>query len=213
MPVKYAPIEQKLLEGFQILLPPGIPVNFQFPPKIKSDNMTGDFKNVGEGNSVPGIYPAFSYAGPNERVWSLETTYIIDGDKWTNAKVRGECGKLRSYYFDIRNVIDQDAAGILIRLWGFGGVSETTAFMRGLSIKHSDTLILPTSEQTVNSIGSDSYAKDTTVSPIDNVYSLRTDVSFDLVMWWNFQPVGQKTEPMEKGVPAMPEGSEDRMWY
>ena len=184
--MQYASQDLELASSFVLKWPGGPQQEFQFPPKVTANSMSGDFRD--EGEKVIGIYPAFTYAGPNERYFSIETCYIVDGDMWTARTVRRALQYFRSYYFNLKDLIDARKAGIMAKMWNMSGNDETTFFMRNLSIKHSDRYV---------GEGSD-------------VHPLRTDVTFDLVLWWNYEPVGQTNVPangLEDG-----EGNKES-WY
>ena len=97
----------------------------------------------------------------------------MDGDLWTVGSVRRAVQYFRSYYFNLKELFSNEKAAILAKFWNMGGDGETTFFMRNLNIKHSDRYV---------GEGSD-------------VHPLRTDVSFDLVLWWNFSPLTGGNEP------------------
>jgi hypothetical protein len=172
MAVKYAGIDLTLASTFTMKWPTGGQQNFQFPPKITSNSMSGDFKDASP--KVIGIYPAFTYAGPNERYFSIETCYIVDGTIWDGAAVNAAVQSFRSYFFELKDSINAGKAGIRAKFWNIGGDNETTFFMRNLNIKHSST-----------------YVGGETPFP------LRTDVTFDLVLWWNFEPLGNGNKPAD----------------
>jgi hypothetical protein len=171
MAMRYASQDLELASSFVLKWPEGPQQEFQFPPKITANSMSGDFRD--EGAKIIGIYPAFTYAGPNERYYSIETSYIVDGDLWTVGSVRRAVQYFRSYYFNLKELFSNEKAAILAKFWNMGGDGETTFFMRNLNIKHSDRYV---------GEGSD-------------VHPLRTDVSFDLVLWWNFSPLTGGNEP------------------
>ena len=186
MAMRYASQDLELASSFVLKWPEGPQQEFQFPPKITANSMSGDFKD--EGAKTIGVYPAFTYAGPNERYYSIETSYIVDGDLWTVGSVRRAVQYFRSYFFNLKDLISAEKAGILAKFWNMGGDGETTFFMRNLNIKHSDRYV---------GEGSD-------------VHPLRTDVSFDLVLWWNFMPLTGGNEP-KNGLES-DEGTQES-WY
>lgn len=181
-------------------------VEFQFPPKIRSNNMSGEFKDVSP--KTPGLYPQYAYAGPNERSYAIETVYIVDSNylggqnSWTANKIKRNLQIFRQYFFDLRENFNSNNAGVKAILWDYGGSDETTFFIRGLSIKHSDTYI------------SDG---------ITGVHPLRTDLSFELVLWWNYEPLlgieGAKDGLAKVELPAEAQAKidkgqyADRSWY
>lgn len=192
-----------LVQSFVMQYPPngkGPFQLFQFPPKITSNNMSGDFSELGDGQKTPGIYPAYAYGGPNERSWTCETTYIIEGGGfWNNARVKQEVQKYRQYYFTLRKFFDDQTALIYFNMWGLGGQEYGHAFMRNLSIKHSSTMIIPPegqdlkSDVVISGTNSDKASVKNTESTkrlekLQLAYPLRTDVSWELVYWANFKP-------------------------
>lgn len=168
--------------------------DWQFPPKITGNNMSGDF--TGQDVKAPGVYPGFAYAGPNERYFNIETHYIQDGSLWTAKRIKQNLKIFRDYYFNLKLIYDdaQHSASIKGLLWDFAGDTETTFFIRSLNIKHGTSYI------------SDDDA---------NVFPLRTDLSFELVAWWNFEPLadsgGFDKDARDKF--AKHAGSADVAWY
>jgi hypothetical protein len=186
MAMRYASQDLELASSFVLKWPGGPQQEFQFPPKITANSMSGDFKD--EGPKIMGIYPSFTFAGPNERYYSIETSYIVDGDLWTVGSVRRAVQYFRAYFFNIKDLIATEKSGILAKFWNMGGDGETTFFMRNLNIKHSDRYV---------GEGSD-------------VHPLRTDVSFDLVLWWNYLPLSQGSEP-KNGLES--DAGTQESWY
>ena len=186
MAMRYASQDLELASSFVLKWPGGPQQEFQFPPKITSNSMSGDFRD--EGAKVIGVYPAFTYAGPNERYVSIETCYIVDGDLWTSGSVKRAVQYFRAYFFNLKDSFNSSSAGILAKFWGVGGDGENTFFMRNLNIKHSDRYV---------GEGSD-------------VHPLRTDVSFDLVLWLNYEPLTGGNEPKN----GLDEGAGNQeSWY
>ena len=188
MGMEYTEIDSILVPGFKMSLPSSGTVEFQFPPKITNDSMSGDFKNVT--TPIPGHYPMFVYAGPNERFFTVETCYIVDGASWNAGKIKGVLRKLRSYYFDLRLTLSANKGAIKCKFWDMAGDSETTFFMRNLNIKHGQTMISSSTSKDSSMGRSSRDAMSAT-----GVFPLRTDVTFDLVLWWNFVPIKNALEP------------------
>lgn len=190
MGMEYTEIDSILVPGFKMSLPSSGAVEFQFPPKITNDSMSGDFKNVTE--PIPGHYPMFVYAGPNERYFTVETCYIVDGANWKAGKIKEVLRKLRSYFFELRLTLSANKGAIKCKFWDMAGDSETTFFMRNLNIKHGQTMV-SSSTSTVSNMGLRGGGGSTTSAA--GVFPLRTDVTFDLVLWWNFMPIKDALAP------------------
>ena len=219
----YSQHDNGLKDKFLLQYPPngaGPIQRFQFPPKVTTDLMSGNFSELGDGRKTPGLYPGYAYAGPNERYWSIETSYIIDGGSWDNVRVMNEVKKYRTYYFDLVGYMDDNESLIYMKLWGMGAAIQGRAFMRNLSIKHSGPIITPQGEsansqvdkvrQSQNSQSSQS-GQGTSIDGYDISYPLRTDVSFDLVYWASFAPFGDaktKDNPGKESLVQFPE-----VWY
>ncbi len=205
MAVTYLPIEQTLINDFEMLYPATVgggqqKQEFQFPPIIKTNSMSGTFtedSSNGDTNA-PGVYPAFMYKGPNQREFTVETTYIIDGATWDNDKVISEVRKYRSYYFDLSEVFGTEEeeeneqlvkkAAIMMKMWGFTGPSAMPVYMSNLSITHSGPIILPEQNSLKNnaSIAPTGYVRQPEAPVVRNTqyaYSMKTDVSFSLTLW------------------------------
>lgn len=177
-------------DGFILQFPkPGggkpVQVEWQFPPKIVNNNMSGEFQS--NSPRLPGLYPTYSYSGPNERSFNVETTYVIDGGYWNTERVKKNVKLFRDYFFDIRDAFTKEISGILVKLWDYGGNGKTTFFIRNLSIKHNSTYI-----STKNGQGG-----------YKDIHPLRTDVSFELVLWWNYVPLKGQLNPINNvaGIP------------
>lgn len=202
---------------------------FQFPPIIKTNVMSGTFtEDASNGDTnAPGQYPGYMYRGPQQREFTVETTYIIDGASWDNDKVISEVRKYRSYYFDLTQLFDSPAengggedgqaavnakvnppqgkAAIMMRMWGFSGLKEMPVYMSNLSISHSGPLILPETRTLRNnaSIAPTGYRRQSNVPDVRNTqyaYSMKTDVSFSLTLWVPYSATAKTIEEDESPI-------------
>jgi hypothetical protein len=180
MPVDYAGHDFLLAEECELELPDGELVNFQFPPRILSDNRKG---NWNEGD-LRGEEPVAVFKNSGPREMTMSWTYIVDGAEWTTENVVYEIKKVRGYF---ANVLEADARQRSL-ICGFkyglyGDQSRFSARIKSIDVKHSDTLVMP----------SDGFNVDTTLA-----FPLRTDVTIDLRLWT--KGGANKTQDLERLV-------------
>jgi hypothetical protein len=154
----YTAFDIDLRQRLTMRYPNGVAQEFQFPPLVNTDMMSGEFTKSGP--PAPGIYPIYVYGGPNERVIGLETSYVIEGGEWSLNKVRTEVQKYRAFFFELKAVAGNDKS-IKSKIYDIGTGKEGTFFIRSLSINHGNSLIKSGGQ----------------------VYPLKTDVKFELVYW------------------------------
>src|SRR4051794_30825544 len=96
MPQLYTKHDEELC-AFVLLVLNG-PVEFQFPPRLTSDNRRGTWSE----GELRGTEPVavFSTSGPREM--SLSWTYIVDGGKWTVDKISENIRRVRGYFAEVR---------------------------------------------------------------------------------------------------------------
>lgn len=141
-------------------------VDFQFPPKILSDNRSATWSE----GEIMGREPIAILKKSGPRVFSMTWTYVVESitDRtesiWTIEKIRTEVNKVRGYFPDIdrlgglrKNLI------IYFQHEMITGYGAWTCRIKDVSVKHSENLI-----------GNPGY-----------VYPLRTDITVDLRLWTN----------------------------
>lgn len=159
--------------GRTIVRPRKDRVEFQFPPKVLSDNRKGTWDET----DYRGVAPIAIYASSQPRNITLQLTYICDGE-WTWDKIKKNITLIRGYFQRIVDINGkQKGAGdqrnfvIRLKLWAIGGDQPMTFRMRSCDVKYSETMIGDTGTNTVSS-GRFSYAS--------KAYPLRTDITIDL---------------------------------
>lgn len=139
-------------------------IPLQFPPKILSDNRKG---NWNENNQVAGKEPVATIENTGPREFALLLTYIVDGDSqgtWTTDRISKITHRLRGYYALMRNKGDARNLFVNFKYIGFGGSEPITCYIRGIDVKHGDTLMYSPSNP-------------------EQSFPLRTDVTLDMRIW------------------------------
>ncbi len=141
---------------------------FQFPPKILSDGR----KSQWEENSVPGREPVAVFSTSGAREFALVITYIVDSieDKegsFSPNRISQITHFLRGYYAWGRNTADQRNYVVKFKYIGYGGGQPTSCYIRGIDVKHSDTIILNTNP----------------AEGVSRSFPLRTDITLDMRIW------------------------------
>jgi hypothetical protein len=139
----------------------GLRVKFQFPPKITTDSRKGEWDE----SSFQGSEQIALYTKSGPREITLIFTYIVDGGKWTTYEISNQVYQLRRYFSNYRgdNGFIRDLA-VRFRMWYFGGKDPMSFRIKGVDVKHSETLVAPNGD-------------------VSKAYALRTDVTVDLRMW------------------------------
>lgn len=166
MAAEYTGHDLLLIEECELELPDGGLVNFQFPPRLLSDNRKG---NWNEGD-LRGEEPVAVFKNSGPREMTLSWTYIVDGADWTTETVVDEVRRIRGYFANILEDGDRQRSLICGFKYGLYGSQERfSARIKSIDVKHGDTLVMPS-----NGEGS----VDTT-----KAYPLRTDITVDLRLW------------------------------
>lgn len=178
MPMKYTPADEALRNAVTLRFVNGPKIEFQFPPKITSDGRKGEWK---EGN-LPGTEPLAAYQKSGPREITLVATYIVDGGLWTTERVSQTVRELRGYFARVRNPNQQGQRNLVVKfqMWRLGGDKEMSCRIKGVDIKHSDTIVSPCNGGVINP---------------KLAYPLRTDITVDLRIWTKGGP--QKTQNLE----------------
>ena len=146
-----------------------VPIRFQFPPRILSDNRKGTWK---EGD-LRGTEPVavFETSGPREITFSW--TYIVTSNDtgvtglgFSTSAIAKQVKIVRGYFAVVRGR-GEGARNLIVRFrYGlFGDPNEyMTARIKSIDVKHGDTIIIP---------GGDAK----------KAFPLRTDITIDLRLW------------------------------
>jgi hypothetical protein len=145
----------------------GTPIKFQFPPVVKSDNKSVDYKEHSMGN----IEPIATFTGSGPRQISLAWVYVVtngnsNGVKWTAREVAKQVKTLRNYYYSTNQKFYRGDGILVINfgaydIVGVSGQASMSFRSDSVSISHSDTV----------------------VKSDDMYYSLKTDIEMKLKLW------------------------------
>ena len=152
-------------------------IEFQFPPRILSDNRSADWN---EGN-LPGSEPVANYKTSSAREMSLQFTYIVDDystdipDKtfngiWSIGRIKKQIVKLRGYFSLLKNNNKRSAQIVYFRYPLFTGYETWSCRIKNVNVKHGETIV---GNPLVN-VGS---------GYLPSVFPLRTDVTLDIRLW------------------------------
>lgn len=136
-------------------------VKFQFPPIVKSDNKTVNWKEVDLRSAEPFAY----FMGAKAREILFKWTYIVthtDGGEWDIETISSLVKNIRGYFY--QSVSDN----LIVDFYVYDVVGDSKSGSMsfrsdGINVDHSDTVI-----------------KDG-----DKYYPLRTDLSMKLKLWTN----------------------------
>lgn len=175
-------------------------IEFQFPPKMTSDNRRGNWKE----GELRGSEPVSNYTTSGPREMTLAWTYIVEdryekGSGWTVQKIAQNIRNLRGYFSRVRARGDQRNLIVEFGMWahtalidgGYSGSSyRATCRIKSVNVKHGPSLIVPTYNNpqalTSSSQAQTQSNKDLVNNTIPFIaYPLRTDVSIDLRLWTN----------------------------
>lgn len=169
-------------------------IEFQFPPKITSDNRSGTWKE----GELRGKEPIANYTTSGPREMTMAWTYIVEdraekGKGWTAQRIAQNVRNLRGYFSRVRAKGDQRNLVIEFGMWahtanvdgGYSGSDYRATFrLKSVNVKHGPSLIVPTYSD-LNSATSQTNANllNNTIPFI--AYPLRTDVVVDIRLWTN----------------------------
>ena len=141
-------------------------VEFQFPPKILSDNRKGSWVEGELRGSEP--IAVFKTSGPRDITFSW--SYIVDRDgdentKFSTAFIAKQVKLVRGYFASVRAIKERQRNLVVkFKYILFGGTNIMTCRIKSINVKHSDTIICPGNN-------------------INNSYPLKTDIIIDLRLW------------------------------
>lgn len=198
--IKYSEQDRSIAESVYLKLGEYEPIEFQFPPKLLSDNRRGSW----DAYEVPGTEPSANYAASGAREMPLSFTYIVDSyasptigpgigsGEWTILRIKNQIMKLRGYYTVLRpNDADRESYLVEFSYPWLTGMRNYSCLMRGVDIKHGETLV-----------GSGR-----------NVFPLRTDVVCDLRLWTNGTYDSDTTKAVQDFKGLLPEPKLEDLWY
>jgi len=165
MGVFYTGHDIALAEECELQLPDGQFVNFQFAPRILSDNRKGNW-NEGEQR---GKEPVAVFQNSGQREMTMSWCYIVDGANWTTEAVVYEIKRIRGYFANVLEPNAEQRSLICGFKYGlYGNQQRFSARIKSIDVKHGDTLVIP-------SVGG---IPDTT-----KAFPLKSDITIDLRLW------------------------------
>jgi len=135
-------------------------IEFQFPPRVKSDSRTGEWTAVavdgGKTNNAQMEEPLFTYQGGNPRKIQMEWDYLVtDGEinafnqgglAWTVDRITRNLTTLRRYAANVDQNVKQNAVfdQLLIKLilYDIGGRESMSYRSDGVTISYDDGLFI-----------------------------------------------------------------------
>lgn len=152
-------IDSDLAKAVFLKFENGPKIEFQFPPKVSSDNRKGNWQDdEGVGNE-----PTVTYRSTSARAITLNITYINDGI-WNCKKIGDQVRNMRGYFQRIKRSEEQRNLVVEIQLWCIGGKKPMTARLKSCDVKYSETMIVEN-------------------SGFNTAWPLRTDIILDLALW------------------------------
>ena len=117
-----------------------VPIEFQFPPKVLSDNRKGSW----EKGELRGAEPIAVFATSGPREISLAWTYVVDShdnntSSWTIGRITRNVRMLRGYFALVR---DPGSARknltVKLQMWCIGGVETISARIENINVKYGE---------------------------------------------------------------------------
>lgn len=216
MTMIYVPFDVDLCNAALLVLSPGdknIPIEFQFPPKITSDNRKGSWDEP----ELRGIEPiaVFKTSGPREI--SLAWTYIVDGNRWTTDRIAKNVHAIRGYFALVRSGDVERSLAIRFQLWNLGG-NPMSFRIKSIDVKHSDTIIAPCATFGPVVAGAITGVAGVPVQAglvsASKAYPLRTDIVVELRLWTQGSTAaeGAKAKDIVQKLDLLAV-TEDPKWY
>jgi hypothetical protein len=156
-------------------------MEFQFPPKITSDNRKGNW----EEGELRGVEPVAVFSTSGARDISLKWTYIVDGGVWTAQRVSNNIKKLRGYFAQLKGVdgaptrTDRSALVIQFKMWRHGDPSEPmSARIKSIDVKHGETIVCDDVDYNFFNLG--------VIKPCGgsgHIFPLKSDITVDFKLW------------------------------
>lgn len=173
-------------------------IQFQFPPRIKSDGKSGEWQ---ETKTLMLSEPIAIFKNGNPRAFSLKWEYIVDGDKWSTERISNICKNLRGYFARTdRKYIKLADIGlytVYMKLWLHGDAEKMTCRIDNINFSHTDTIIVPTKEDSsrgindlqgsaknvIDNVDSSEHKRSSTWNGYDYAFPLKTEITMDMKIW------------------------------
>lgn len=171
-------------------------IEFQFPPRILSDNRKATWIE----RDVPSSEAAAAYKVSSPREMAMSFCYIVEDNTmdsttyWSALRIKNQISKLRGYFSQIkRDDSQRDSMLVYFSYPYYTGRKAWSCRINSVDVKTSDTLIS---------------------MPDGSVYPLRTDVNVDIRLWTTGARQGEDEDKVVQDVRGMmPEPSISDMWY
>lgn len=147
-------------------------IEFQFPPKVTSDNRKGEWVEA----EVQGEEKVAGFKRTGGREMTISWTYVVDSneegkDRWTIDRISANVRAIRGYFMQIKKIKeDIDIMSVRCRFWCLGGKEYMTGRIRSVDVKYGETMVLKPGGLSGLAAG-------------DSAYPLRTDVTVDFALW------------------------------
>ena len=154
----------------------GAYMEFQFPPRITSDNRKGNW----EEGELRGVEPVAVFATSGARDISINWTYIVDGGVWTAQRVSNNIKKLRGYFARLKGEegkptkTSRELLVVKFKMWRHGDPGKPmTARIKSIDVKHGETIVC---DNVDNIAGSSDCSS-------GHIFPLKSDITVDLKLW------------------------------
>jgi len=160
-------------------------VEFQFPPKIFTDNRSGEWK--GENVKLPGRNPLYTFSLTGAREFVLEFEYIVTSftenetqDNWSIIRIKRLTNFMRGYFtFNRLNDAESENQIVYFRYKYYTGPELWTCLLKSANIKQSETIV---------------GNADT------GYYPLHTKVSLDMRVWTTGRLPGEGEDVVQQNI-------------
>lgn len=205
MAIQYTNHDRRVAESCYMRLSNFGIVEFQFPPKILSDNRRGTWLEP----ELPGTEPVANYKTSGAREISLSFTYVVDSHftqqfgfqfvpqlgngQWSIDRIKEQTQKLRGYFTLIKlNNGDRKSMLVYFKYPFLTGKDDWTCRIKSVDVKHSETL----------------------VGEPNNIFPLRTDIIVDLRMWTTGTTESKReVQAIQDFVGLSSEPKREDLWY
>lgn len=165
-------------------------VDFQFPPKITSDNKSGEWDESTSNQLIS--EPVAVYKGAKARTINMKWSYIVDGGGWTTKRISTIVKALRGYYARIDKAyyipMDTQPLEVYVRIYRHIDYTWLSFRLDSIDITHSENIIIP--EEVDNTVYPFVVEEAETPSPSPSdirleAFPLRTDITATLKPFLN----------------------------
>jgi hypothetical protein len=164
-------------------------VEFQFPPRVTSDNRRGSWDE----KDVLGTEPIVIFRGSSPRNINLSIVYICHGD-WDCDRIKKNIMIMRGYFGRSAGLtVRQKAMIVRLKLWCIGGSDLLSFRCRSVDVKYSETMV----KTKATPMSQDPYFGPLSGSPVDSYFPLKTEITLDLASWTSKFPVTKQQKDVD----------------